>query len=475
MVLLRWAQGSPLDSWRGELGFIAQEAGEPGTERLLLRWFESLCGSLHVLHAQGWVHGDVSLSNILVDEDRVILIDYDLAVPIGHVPASLGTALYCSPERREGASALARDDVYSLALSLYHALTDRPPPSSIGAAGLPWTAEERVEFPVLSTLLDVAASANPEARFNDAAAALRRVRAELPSRGEADGAVLDLPPEPEPLRPNVVHRIKDILSAYPCSRFGNAETRGLDTDFAFDTYVPTELDAALPEAIRSGEVSLVILCGNAGDGKTAFLQNLIRSLGGLPAHSSERVWEGTLGGRPAKINLDGAASWKGRSADELLDDLFGPFLDGPAQGARIHLVAVNDGRLLEWIDHAEAVRGGPTALTEGLADALGHQGDGLPAHVRLVELNNRSLVGGLCLDQGTISTEFVHRLIARLIGGERAPEIWKPCRTCTAQARCSMRTSADMMGASSDPYVRARGELLRTRLVEALQHRLQAA
>ncbi|WP_204328421.1 hypothetical protein, partial [Stenotrophomonas maltophilia] len=61
-------------------------------------------------------------------------------------------------------------------------------------------------------------------------------------------------------------------------------------------------------------------------------------------------------GRRAKINLDGAASWKGRSADELLDDLFEPFVEGPADDSCVHLVAVNDGRLMEWIDHAEAVR-----------------------------------------------------------------------------------------------------------------------
>ncbi|WP_163047436.1 RIO1 family regulatory kinase/ATPase domain-containing protein, partial [Acinetobacter nosocomialis] len=73
----RWAQGSPLDAWRGDIEFIAHEVGRDTTEQLVLRWFESLCDALHVLHSQGWVHGDVSPSNILVDADQVVLIDYE--------------------------------------------------------------------------------------------------------------------------------------------------------------------------------------------------------------------------------------------------------------------------------------------------------------------------------------------------------------------------------------------------------------
>lgn len=212
-------------------------------------------------------------------------------------------------------------------------------------------------------------------------------------------------------------------------------------------------------------MSLVILCGNAGDGKTSFLQNLVRSLGGEPAPFNQRVWEGRLAGRVAKINLDGAASWNGRSADQLLDDLFAPFRNGASARGPVHLVAVNDGRLMEWIDHSESVHNGATALTTDLIDALGGRGDRLPGHIRLIELNNRSLVGGLRLDRREISIEFVERLM----GGQQAPAIWQPCRTCTAQARCPMRRSADMMRASDDPQLRAQGVLLRRRLTAALQ------
>jgi len=464
MTLLRWTQGSPLNAWCGDLDFIAEEAGEESTEQLAIRWFETLCAALDVLHTQGWVHGDVSLSNIIVDEARVVLIDYDLAGPVGHQASSQGTALYASPERRDGGPVLARDDVYSLAATFFHAITNRPPARSTDGPGLAWTTEERAAFPRLFPILDQATGA-ADRRFADAGAVLAHLRAVT---SQSNPAGRPTPPEPHPLRPNVVARVKDILSAYPGSRFGNAETRGLDSDFAFNTYVPTALDKSLPSAIASGEVSLVILCGNAGDGKTAFLQRLVQTLGGDPPPSSERIWTGTLSGRPAMINLDGAASWKGRSADSLLDELFAPFLDGPPKDGRVHLVAVNDGRLMEWIDHAEAEHD-ESALTRELAAALSHQSEALSGHIRLIELNNRSLVGGLDVARGAISTEFIDELIDRLVGGSAAPDIWAPCRTCTAQARCTMRRSAEMMGASAAPEVRAEGNRVRARLVDALQ------
>ena len=335
-ALLRWSQGSPLNAWRGELDFIAQESGADTTEQLTIEWFEKLCEALNALHSQGWVHGDVSLSNILVDESKVMLIDYDLSGPNGHRPPSSGTLLYASPERRDGAEALMRDDVYSLAASLYHAITDRPPAISASAAGLDWSERERALFPKLFPILDQA-TGPASGRFSDAGAAL----AELRARRASAVAPLQAIVAPQPtLRPNVVTRVRDILSTYPGSRFGNAETRGLDSEFAFDTYVPTGLDETLRAEIQAGEVSLVILCGNAGDGKTAFLQRLVQTLGGVPPQSSERVWTGMLAGRKAMINLDGAASWKGRSADNLLDELFAPFLDRPPRDGSIHLVAV---------------------------------------------------------------------------------------------------------------------------------------
>lgn len=475
LALLKWCKGEPLDSWRGDdlrvYAELTREDGSSDPEALLSEWAEQLCGALSVLHTQGWVHGDVSPANILIYEDSATLIDFDLACPAGSIAFGPGTVPYASSSRREQKPAKPSDDVFALGASLFHALTDRLPFIFGGmrrdGAGLAWAQGERERYPKLAGFLDRAVDPDPDRRFESASAALDFLRHEGATR---TGRVTPPPVflSPEPLRPNSVPRLKEILRAYPSSRFGNAETRGLDSDFAHDTYVETELDRLLPNAIEAGDVSLVILCGNAGDGKTAFLQHLAAELGVKHLASEQRVWDGSLKGKKIKINLDGAAAWKGRSADELLDELFEPFQRGAPKLGLVHLVAVNDGRLMEWIESYEE-RHGETHLTAQLTEALSREGEGLDPHVRLIELNLRSLVGSLDVTAGAISTEFVDRMVKKLIGGAQAQKIWVPCGTCSARMRCSMRVSAEMMGASNDQSVLAQGALLLRRLTAGLQ------
>lgn len=476
-ALLKWRKGEPLDGWKGDyLRLLADEldgASPNSAEALLLRWAEDLCEALDVLHAQSWIHGDVSPSNIIVDGDAVTLIDFDLTSPIGSVGVGTGTIPYASPVRRANGPAMPSDDVFALAASLFHVLTDRLPFLFDGIrrddSGLAWGLGERERYPRLSMFLDRAVDPEPARRFANARAALDFLRELRNSKAVGGRDTRPALPEQQALRPNVVPRVKEILRAYPGSRFGNAETRGLDSQFAQDTYVETELDGFLPTAILAGELSLVILCGNAGDGKTAFLQHLAAQLGIGDLPSERRVWDGSIGGVPIKINLDGAAAWKGRSADELLDEVFEPFHNGPPKTRRVHLVAVNDGRLMEWLESYETRHGSETRLTTQIVETLGREGGGLDPHIRLIELNQRSLVGGPDPVDGQISTKFLDQLCVQLVGGGDAGEIWQPCNSCSARSRCSMRRSAEMMGASADKTVLAQGAILRRRLASAFQ------
>jgi serine/threonine protein kinase len=317
IALLKWRKGEPLDGWRGDyLRLLAEEIDSRGAnepEALLLHWAEDLCEALDVLHAQNWIHGDLSPSNIIVDGDTVTLIDFDLACPVGSIGIAAGTAPYASPTRRANRPAIPADDVFALAASLFHILTDRLPFVFDGVRredeGLAWLDGERERYPRLSGFLDRAVDPDQARRFETAGAALRFLRDSQGANVIAARVPISASPEPQTLRPNVVPRAKEILRAYPGSRFGNAETRGLDSEFAHDTYVETELDRLLPAAIRTGDASLVILCGNAGDGKTAFLQHLAAELGIEELPSEHRVWDGLIEGLPVKINLDGAAAW----------------------------------------------------------------------------------------------------------------------------------------------------------------------
>ena len=70
--------------------------------------------------------------------------------------------------------------------------------------------------------------------------------------------------------------------------------------------------------------------------------------------SSERIIEDVIdNGIKVRMNLDGSASWQGKSSNDLLDEFLKPFQAGKPSKKIAHLLAINDGRLLEWIEHSE--------------------------------------------------------------------------------------------------------------------------
>ena len=495
IALMTWIEGEPLSEFAGLLPILAEDFQEGSDEALALRWLRTACEALDVLHRNGLVHGDVSPRNMIVSRGELVLTDYDLVGKINEPVVSPGTVLYCSPSSLKGRPASPADDIYALAASFFQVLFEKEPFQYGGALakerGLNWEGVERDGYPAVSAFLSQATAPNPEQRFAtvaDALAALNpppsvEIRPEdavKPETGEPIPPESDIPTNTRTERKeryeNEVGWLKSLLQSYPGSRYGNSETRGLDTDFAARTYVETSLEQALYRDILKRRVSLIILCGNAGDGKTALLQHLAQSLG-LHDHTSEtRILKMTMDdGLIVRMNLDGSASWKGRSADELLDEFLAPFQHGRPNKDIVHLLAINDGRLLEWIESVESHRGNGTALTEELYDCLQQQVSPPDSHIRFISLNQRSLVGSFVFDETSnktrIETGFLDRLLDSLYGGEHAPVIWTPCETCAAQDRCEIRRAARMFGPEGLPGMmsKERRDRARQRLFEMFQ------
>jgi len=457
VALMKWVEGIPLEDLIGVLPLYAGDVGEASVEELAIRWLDNLCDALGELHRVGLVHGDVSPHNIIVQGGTVILTDFDTVSDTGSVPLG-GTLPYSSPDVQSRIAILPSDDVYALAATFFHALTDHDP-FTFGAErrkekGLNWDGV--VGMDSLRPFLDHATSPNPAERFRDALAARQYLLMSVDAPG-ANRQNADL--VPPALTPNQVPWLRSLLSAYPGSRHGNSETRGLDSDFALATYVETRLDEVLFDEIESGKVNLVILFGNAGDGKTAFLQHLAQRLGISNIHSSSRVWKLKLdNGKRLKVNLDGSAAWQGKSANQLLDELFQPFHNRDYPRSRLHIVAINSGKLLEWIEtqpedsyltgqFRQVLMGGKVELDEGF---------------RLIDLNQRSLVGGIDLGSRDLTTHFLELLLDRFLNGN-GENPWQPCATCTAQSRC---TAWHSVQALRDPDNSLR---LHYRLTDALQ------
>jgi serine/threonine protein kinase len=461
VVLMEWVEGSPLSDMTGLVPLYAEDLAYSSAEKLVLRWLTTACDGLSGFHAAQLVHGDVSPRNIIVRGQDLVLTDYDLVTRAGLRASGTGTVGYCAPAIQNREAVSPSDDIFALAASIFHVLFDQEPFQFSGCFekgnGVNWSSLAREEYPNVVAFIDKATHPNSDARFVSATDALKFLRA-IEDPNESKGS------EIVERTPNEVPWLLNLLS-YPGSPYGNTETRGLDSEFAELTYVETALEEKLVEQITSRKVQLIILSGNAGDGKTAFLQQLGRRLQLPVEKSSKRIWDHKLDdGLHIRVNLDGSAAYQGKSAGELLDEFFQPFQNKGAPNFLVHLVAINSGPLQAWISSYES-RHGETPLTMELQAALEGNLEGLDSRIRFVDLNNRSLVGGTNLDEHVISTEFVDNLIDKLLGGNEASSIWKPCNTCSAQKRCQVNRSVRLFGLG-DSELKAQA---RQKLYKALQ------
>ncbi len=108
--------------------------------RAVVPLFLQALRGLSAAHAAGVVHRDVKPSNLLLARDAdakvtVKLVDFGLAkaeaaIPIGTLTASnrfMGTPQYVSPEQATSAKRVdARSDLWSLAMTMFHALAGVP-------------------------------------------------------------------------------------------------------------------------------------------------------------------------------------------------------------------------------------------------------------------------------------------------------------------------------------------------------------
>ena len=135
MDLITYKDGTPHTLDDIDLGDLEED--------YIFTWFDDLCQALDYIHAQGIVHRDIKLGNVLLREDRhVMLSDFGVSRIFGEelsreVNATrtivsdgktgskliMGTAGYMAPEVRLGVDATPAADVYSLGVMFFHLLT----------------------------------------------------------------------------------------------------------------------------------------------------------------------------------------------------------------------------------------------------------------------------------------------------------------------------------------------------------------
>lgn len=421
-----------------------------------------LLDALESLHAHGIYHRDIKPPNVMLElpSHRPKLIDFNIAAKASEAKGKAGTRRYWAPDVVTAGWG-PHADLFSLGIVLYELVVHRHPfPNDRPEGGEPYDPRQVVVgvhlADELANFLLKAVQQYAHNRFQSASemrAALVAVPsmlapAELPALAAAPFGGIQLEPG-ELGRKDYNPYVTRMLTLYSQARRTNTGTRGLD-EIARLTYVRTGLDEKLAPIITTGNYRLVIVTGNAGDGKTAFLQQveaLFEQNGAtitrLPSkNGSTWTWEG----HSYETNYDGSQDEEDRSNDAVLDAFFKPFEGdemGALAGPGVRLIAINEGRLLDFLAHgprAAAYGGLRRFVNEALA------GKSPPEGALLVNLNLRAVTAG-----GTNS--LVERQLMQLL----EPALWTPCEECAVRASCPLLHNVNTLrDPISGPAVRER-------------------
>jgi serine/threonine-protein kinase len=179
------------------------ERSGPLAPRLAMKVMQEVAWALGYAHQRGVIHRDIKPDNIMIERatDRALVTDFGIAVRGraggGDAGEVVGTARYMSPEQALGETVDARSDLYSLAATIFFALTGRPP---FEGANLPAIITKQVSVPAprvttfrpevpsrLGDLIDKCLEKDPAARVQTGDEVARIA-------GEARGRDLRAPP-----------------------------------------------------------------------------------------------------------------------------------------------------------------------------------------------------------------------------------------------------------------------------------------
>ena len=398
------------------------------------------------LHKNGVYHQDIKPSNLLWTDKGVRIIDFNVAVSEkDEGEGSGGTRRYLPPDYDLSVEPTAEEridrDLYALGVTFFECLTSGSYPfkeitphsrtqprdirqfkgcSDLGSGLIKIISkllapEIKNRYQTPSTMLtDIE-------NLNGAYRAL--FTTDEPTTRPKSVLTLDFKPDRANVNPYVSH----LLTLYSQSQISNAGTRGLD-EIGKATYVPTFLDQKLKPALLKGKFRLVVISGNAGDGKTAFIQQFEHEAEHLGA-KFQRGANGALfqlNGQRFQSNYDGSQDEGEEQNDGVLLKFFSPFKgEKPRKPSttQTRIIAINEGRLVDFfLTHGTDFPKMSEIVQQGLA------GQSRETDILVINLNLRSVVSDTEEESGSI--------LRRLINKMTQPEYWTACETCDLNSKC---------------------------------------
>lgn len=397
------------------------------------------------LHKNGVFHQDIKPSNLLWTDDGVRIIDFNVSVTADetHVGGG-GTKRYIPPDYDYTTEPQELDridrDIYALGITLYECLTAGKYPFSEINPPLNTPPRDIRQFRGGSELtqpfinfIEKLIAPNRTERFASTEEVLLALETIKQFRiTTADSLGIDreqggIFPGFGTGKKNFNPYVSYLLTLFSQSRVSNAGTRGLDA-IGKETYIPTLLDKKLVPSLLAGEHRLVIISGNAGDGKTAFIQQFESVLESKGA-TMQRGVNGALfrlDEHTFLSNYDGSQDEGNEQNDEVLDKFFGLYSGDTSalwSDSQTRIIAINEGRLVDFLlEHSDKfplllkiVQSGLNTMPESLHGVM------------VINLNMRSVVAD---SENTAS--IMERMLQKMVQSE----YWTACESCDLKGKC---------------------------------------
>lgn len=423
-----------------------------GSMRLPAKEVYNMAGGIlsALVYMQGKIppvfHRDIKPNNIVWDgRSRFVLIDFNISTTTEDKTFS-GTLPYMAPDLIMSSQKIDWDcsaDTFALGVTMYELLTQTYPwPGSdpCPKTGVPPTDIRKYNDKISDAFADFVMKSivtDRNGRFSNAKEMLDALNA-IGENGISRYANINV---------NTISRrdsidiVDYINSLYSQSKHGNSGTRAGSKGSELDklTYTETRLDKELIADIEALKYKLIIITGNAGDGKTAFIRHIEDRGQYRQAFTNKNGSTFQLNGLQFQSNYDGSQDEEERVNNDVLNEFFAPFfgLEDYTQAAEGRIIAINEGRLMDFLNTQSQLK----ALNNNIEDFFYNEGhtELLPG-LMVINLNLRSVTAGDKQNPSLLSQQ-MKKLTNK--------ELWTKCQGCPIADKCFIKYNVDTFQDSS--------------------------